>query len=63
MIDVFVAGAPAYLSSIDDLRPNTHPAENGPPVPKRFINVNKYLGETASTEYSSDEPRTHQYYK
>lgn len=60
----FNAGAPTYLSSSDELRPSTHPIDhNVPAVPKRFINVNKYLGDKASADYSSDEPRPHLHYK
>lgn len=47
---------PDYQSSNDESRPSTHPIENIQQTnPKRFINVNKYLNDRSSTDYSSDE--------
>lgn len=59
---LIISGAPTYLSSNDDLRPSTHPVDNAAPVPKRFININKHLGDKSSIDNYSDE-RTHMHFK
>ena len=48
-----VTAALANQSVNDESRPSTHPDEYAqPPLPKRFVNVDKYLDESSSESNS-----------
>lgn len=42
------SGAPDYQSSNDESRPSTHPVDPTLSLPKRFVNIDKYLEEGSS---------------